>query len=469
MSPGQVQAKRATFLLLIATMTNDDYVLIIEPDLSGHRWRYAQWAAEAYIEAGYRCLIVTERHNEQHELARRIIAENNPQLQIDFVNAPARASRLSLASSTYVRYHREFQDALAVASHGRRIVLIVVPYVDYFLYALPFLGSPFGNTPWIGITMRSTFHHEHVGIKGPRRRLVNAIKTQLFKRAVKSTGMKTLLTIDPTLLQWYARVQNPGKVQETAREHAATQAATQTATQAAEQAPEQARERKHAGATIEYLADPFPDVKATDPVLAKKRLGLGAGKHLLVYGLINQRKGIHELVEACAERRDAPTLVVAGNQDGDTHDFLQHAATRLSPAPVILDQFISSEVELDLFSACDVVWLGYKGHYGMIGVLVQAYRFAKPVIATADGLIGWFCKNAELGTVIDDLSGPTINRALDRVLLDAPQTTRTAAAAQDHLLARNTLSQFKLTLQQAGLGPRCVDPSARALRPHHAT
>jgi len=102
------------------------------------------------------------------------------------------------------------------------------------------------------------------------------------------------------------------------------------------------------------------------------------------------------------------------------------------------------------------------------GVLVQAYRFAKPVIATADGLIGWFCKNAELGTVIDDLSSPTINRALDRVLLDSPQTTRVAAVAQDHLLARNTLSQFKLTLQQAGLGPRSVDPSARALRSHLA-
>jgi glycosyltransferase involved in cell wall biosynthesis len=429
-------------------MTNDDYVLIIEPDLSGHRWRYAQWAADAYLEAGYRCLIVTERCNAQHELARRIVAENNPQLQIDFVDVPARASKFSLASSTYVRYHREFQDALAVASHGRRVVLIVVPYVDYFLYALPFLGSPFGNTPWIGITMRSTFHHGQVGVKGPRRRLVNALKAQLFKRAVKSTGMKTLLTIDPTLLQWYARLRSV--------EHAA------------EQAPEHARVRESEGAAIEYLADPFPDVKATDPALAKQRLGLGAGKHLLVYGLINQRKGIHELVEACAQRSDAPTLVVAGNQDGDTHDFLQHAATRLSPAPVILDQFISSEVELDLFSACDAVWLGYKGHYGMSGVLVQAYRFAKPVIATADGLIGWFCKNAELGTVIDDLSSPTINRALDRVLLDAPQTMHGAAAAEDHLLARNTLSQFKLTLQQAGLGPRYVDPSARALRPHHA-
>jgi len=452
------RSKRATFLLLIATMTNDEFVLIIEPDLSGHRWRYAQWSAEAYIEAGYRCLIVTERCNAQHELARRIVAENNPQLQIDFVNVPARASRFSPASLTYVRYHREFQDALAVASQRRRVVLIIVPYVDYFLYALPFLGSPFGDTPWIGVTMRSTFHHEQVGVKGPRRRLVNAIKAQLFKRALKSAGMKTLLTIDPTLLQWCAHlqiVQNPsGNTSKHAPERAR------------EPLQKQAPERERKGARIDYLADPFPDVQATDPALAKQRLGLGAGKHLLVYGLINQRKGIRELVEACAQRSDAPTLVVAGNQDGETRDFLEHAATRLSPAPVILNRFISSEVELDLFSACDAVWLGYKGHYGMSGVLVQAYRFAKPVIATADGLIGWFCRNAELGMVIDDLSSPTINRALDRVLLDAPQTTHVVTAAADHLLARNTLSQFKLTLQQAGLGPRSADPSARTLRPH---
>jgi glycosyltransferase involved in cell wall biosynthesis len=111
----------------------------------------------------------------------------------------------------------------------------------------------------------------------------------------------------------------------------------------------------------------------------------------------------------------------------------------------VLDTFISSETELDLFSACDVVWLGYKGHYGMSGVLVQAYRFGKPVVATADGLIGWFCRTGELGPVVDDLTAPTINRALDAVLAGAPRATPGA----QHLLERNTLSQFKQTLRQA--------------------
>jgi len=47
------------------------------------------------------------------------------------------------------------------------------------------------------------------------------------------------------------------------------------------------------------------------------------------------------------------------------------------PTPLVLDRLISEEQEADLFSACDAVWLGYMGHYGMSGVLVQAYHFGR--------------------------------------------------------------------------------------------
>jgi len=112
----------------------------------------------------------------------------------------------------------------------------------------------------------------------------------------------------------------------------------------------------------------------------------------------------------------------------------------------VLDRFIDSETEQDLFSACDVVWLGYKGHYGMSGVLVQAYRSGKPLIATADGLIGWFCRDGELGPVIDDLAPDSINQALDTVL--ESEWVR-PDASNGHLLERNTLPHFKQTLQSA--------------------
>src|SRR5260370_16192863 len=113
--------------------------------------------------------------------------------------------------------------------------------------------------------------------------------------------------------------------------------------------------------------------------------------------------------------------------------YLRAAAARLSHQPVVLDTFITNEVERDLFSACDAVWLGYKGHYGMSGVLVQAYRFGKPVIATADGLIGWFCQTGELGPVLDDLSPEAIARAIEEVFVSRHRGRHPGSAAREQL------------------------------------
>jgi len=88
----------------------------------------------------------------------------------------------------------------------------------------------------------------------------------------------------------------------------------------------------------------------------------------------------------------------------------------------------------------------------MSGVLVQAYRFGKPVIATAEGLIGWFCRGGTLGPVIDDLSPPSIAAAIEKVFArsaDPADRTQAPEGAHERLLERNTLDQFKRTLQEA--------------------
>jgi glycosyltransferase involved in cell wall biosynthesis len=119
----------------------------------------------------------------------------------------------------------------------------------------------------------------------------------------------------------------------------------------------------------------------------------------------------------------------------------------LTPAPLVLDSFISNDMERDLFSACDAVWLGYKGHYGMSGVLVQAYRFGKPVIATEDGLIGWFSRRCELGPILSDLSSASIGKAIAETMTSWPHEHATASS-RDNLLSRHTLGEFKQTLLQ---------------------
>jgi glycosyltransferase involved in cell wall biosynthesis len=409
--------ERATHLVPaegpIADAARLGYVVIIEPNFTGHRWRYVEWIAQTCLEAGYPCLVVTESSNEDHRLAREITAARREDLQIAFVDTENPRRGHGLKRTSYARFHAYFKLAYDSVKRAERVRLVVVPYVDYFFHALPLLGTPFGRAPWIAITMRATFHHRKVGVRSPGRPLVNLLKSLLFRRAVHTKGLRTLLSIDPTLPDWIGRA-NPKR-----------------------------------GASVEYVADPFPDATAEDPFVARERLDLDpAERYLLVYGSISERKGICELAEALAGMKDAPTLLLAGEQDEAIRGFMRAFIPILKPAPVILDRFISNEMERDLFSACDVVWLGYKGHYGMSGVLVQAYRFDKPVVATSDGLIGWFCRGGQLGPCLDDLSAASITRALDAV---AEQWRRGEKHQRplDHLLARNTLGQFKETLRRA--------------------
>ena len=134
------------------------------------------------------------------------MAQTTPaDLQIAFVDPPAQASRGRLGSVSYVRFLRYFQHMYRSVSREHGVVLVIVPYVDYFFYALPFLGSPFGATPWIGITMRATFHHHRSAYVRRAGRSSMRSRRSLFRRALRTPGLRTLLTIDPTLRDWSAR------------------------------------------------------------------------------------------------------------------------------------------------------------------------------------------------------------------------------------------------------------------------
>jgi glycosyltransferase involved in cell wall biosynthesis len=416
-----------------AALRRTTTALIIEPNFTGHRWRYAQWCAQAFEEAGFACIIATASSNQGHPLVREIVQARKAELQIAFVDTPSPASAIAAQAErvSYLRYHRYFAHAFERVTAYTPASIVVVPYVDYFLYALPFLGSPFGDAPWIGITMRATFHHRQVGVKAPDRPLVNAVKAQLFRHALRARALRTMLSIDPTLTEW--------------SDAACARAA--------------AGVRTHA--PVAYLADPFPDAHAEDQAVARSRLQFGPGRYLLVYGAITDRKGIRELVAALERMERAPTLVVAGEQDESTRAFLRAHAPRLAPEPVIIDRFIADDLERDLFSACDIVWLGYRGHYGMSGVLVQAYRFGKRVVATPEGLIGWFCAGGMLGPVLDDLSPEAIARGIEAASAETGGAgARTITGSHGALLARNTLNGFKRTLLDAAAEPACASASS---------
>ena len=72
-----------------------------------------------------------------------------------------------------------------------------------------------------------------------------------------------------------------------------------------------------------------------------------------------------------------------------------HAEKRL----IVLDRFVSAAELGSLMAASDVVWVGYRNHVYMSGVLVLAGRAGLPVVGTAEGEIGRLITRHALGTV----------------------------------------------------------------------
>ena len=399
--------------------------LVIEPDFSGHRWRYVQWAVEALVEAGYECIVSTDASNGKHPLIQgyeagragvEVIGHRGDQRCVSVMHSMlGRAKEDFSFYATFAWVYRE-------VTRSRQVDLVVVPFGDYIVNVIGLLGSPFGTSPWMCVVMRQTFHHREMGVNVPARPVVDYVKKKLFSWALRRGNLSAVLTIDPTLPGWHANSGLAGR-----------------------------------SPAVLYLADPFPEGGTVAGDEARARLGIGGERTILVYGAITDRKGVKELVNACATRDEPPLVVIAGAQSDDVRAFLAGLEHRAKERIVVFDHFISPEMEADLFCACDAVWVGYKGHYGMSAVLVQAYRYGKTVLASPFGLIGWFTKHDRLGPVLEDLSTPAINAAIDEVFARAGERGPLHEPDGHKLLAAHTVSNFKKTVRSA---LRIAEPDA---------
>jgi glycosyltransferase involved in cell wall biosynthesis len=268
-------------------------------------------------------------------------------------------------------YWRLFRDSYSGLGKDHDIDLVFLPYLDYCTNAIALLGSPFASTPWAGITMRPSFHHSATGIRCPRSRLFS-IKERLFLRVLAIPTLKRLSCIDE-LLEKYLSAKDPllaGK--------------------------------------LRYLPDPAEVNGVLEKAVARKTLGIPEDVTLVLsYGSIDPRKGIDSLLSALKDPRLpsnvhvllAGASTVAGQEMLADQVLVQglRDAGRLH----ILDCYLGVDEELTVFAASDMAWLGYRDHYTMSGVMVQAGRMGLPIIASRDGIIGWTTMTYSLGVTVD--------------------------------------------------------------------
>ncbi len=286
------------------------------------------------------------------------------------------------------------------AVRNQSIDTVILPFVDDCSNAISLLGAPFGDTPWVGISMRTQFHFPDMGVVvdrplgvGLRASLMrSSLRASLVRRLLRQSTLKELLTIDPTLILYAGN--------------------------------QQAREF----AKLRYLPDPSYTLPLMSKTEARSSLGIPAsGKVILVYGALSERKGIAHLVRAMC-LPDCPKtihVVLAGPQDQGVRTLLESpsvasliAANRLH----IVSGYISVPTRrmAELIYASDAMWIGYVDFYAMSSVLVLAAQHGLPSITTQQGIVGYLSRMHGCGLPVDPRSELSILEVLQRIASDDP-------------------------------------------------
>jgi glycosyltransferase involved in cell wall biosynthesis len=375
-------------------------ILIPEISESGHHPGYVRHILESVnreasdvLVAGTRDLVL---HSELDSVRHRFtpIEIELSKTEVDRLND---FSRLGLVRRQFcVRgiYARVWRDV----ARSRQVDMVVVPFVDDCLYAFALRGAPFGATPWVGISMRTQFHHPKVGVIANKRQ-GGGISSALFRRLLRQPSLKELLTIDPTLVHFARTLQG--------------------------------REFRK----VQYLPDPSETFAPMSKSEARKSLGVPADcKLILVYGLLSERKGIFQLLEAMGLPQCPKDIhvVLAGSQDDGVRRFLETPAARsliASNRLHMIQSYIPTSLVAQLIYASDAMWIGYIDFYTMSGVLVLAARHGLPAITSEQGLVGYLSRLHGCGMPVDPRSQESILHVLQRISRGDPDLAYVAENA----------------------------------------
>ena len=359
-------------------------ILLLEPEATGHHVPYIRWIIESASSLGVDVLLAASVQVRRHPIIEAMARS----IRFDWSEIPSLGqgrgqSALALLCREFA-YRRVFKQTLCDAGRSGKVDLVLLPYLDHCFHAFALAGAPFAGTPWAAISMR------HVGARWPSSRAL------LMKRLLRDSALRVLFSLSP----------RPPD--------------TETAIY-----------RKK----VQYLPDPGDLRRPADVLNSRARLGIaGESLVILVYGVIDSRKGLLQLLEAI-DRPDAPPLkvLVVGHQSDDIRFLLQGAkfvSLRARGVLEVIDRFVDDALQAQVFAAADVVWLGYHRQRGMSGVMVLAGLAERAVVVSDFGEMGRLARRHHLGPLVDIERPDSVINAL-RALCDPVVRQQSARRCQE--------------------------------------
>ena len=348
-------------------------ILIIETEIDGHY-------ISLYLKNIVREILSRKIESLTIITKKSVIADENYKFfknkkinifYIRDIKKPKKYNFLSLLIYQ-IRYYFNIKKSFNTISKNKKFDLVYVNTLDHFDKALSIFGSPFKKVNFYGLFNHIRFHLSYFKLE--RNFLFSYFYEILFRRILKIKYLKNIFVVDD-YIKTYLDIQNVDnnkiiKVNEASNTHNT------------------------------FIS------KKKEIAFRKKYLLTKNDFVILVYGAIRKDKGIKYLINSVISNNfnKKIKIIIAGKCDSKTLNDIkqfQKLSNKSNFEIIVFNYFIDENFQNILFSASNLVWIGYTRYYGSSGVYYLAGHMKRPVIINNKGTLYNLNKKYKIGVATD--------------------------------------------------------------------
>ena len=348
-------------------------ILIIETEIDGHY-------ISLYLKNIVREILSRKIESLTIITKKSVIADENykffknKKINIFYIRDIKKPKKYNLLSLLIyqIRYYFNIKKCFNTISKNKKFDLVYVNTLDHFDKALSIFGSPFKKVNFYGLFNHIRFHLSYFKLE--RNFLFSYFYEILFRRILKIKYLKNIFVVDD-YIKTYLDIQNVDnnkliKVNEASNTHNT------------------------------FIS------KKKEIAFRKKYLLTKDDFVILVYGAIRKDKGIKYLINSVISNNfnKKIKIIIAGKCDSKTLNDIkqfQKLSNKSNFEIIVFNYFIDENFQKILFSASNLVWIGYTRYYGSSGVYYLAGHMKRPVIINNKGTLYNLNKKYKIGVATD--------------------------------------------------------------------
>ena len=363
-------------------------ILIIETEYEGHYLTgYIKFILRSFKKKKYKITLLTsEDAKKKAKGALKILRREKVEFNIETIQNLKKNNNSSIQLIfNQIRLYFAIKEKFRQINTFIKFDHIFLTSIQKLDKALVFFGSPFQDVSFSGVYLGAKFHLYEYKISYKSR--YNYLSKKFFKKLLGIPSFQNIITNDH-LLKKFLR-----------------------------------KEKWKNSEKLKFLHDPKEFNFNFNKSYSRKKLGIPKKSiSILVYGALIESKGITELLSIFKDSKldKDIRIILAGKQFGENKSYLLNNKfinnLKLENKLFIFNDWISEEKEALLYSATDIVWIGYKNYSYPSGVFYQAIQKSIPPLISKGGIIDNLNKELNVGYPINIYSSSNIIKGINYIL-----------------------------------------------------